>query len=430
MIGLRSVADQPLHPAPGATGSVADTERTYSYLFDVSPFPAVVSRLDNHTVLAVNARTAEVIGVAQADAAGLSVASYYVNPSERAEFVERLRRDGRTDGVRAEIKRANGEPFWALASSRLISWRGTPAALTVFFDITAQVAAEALLHAGERRLVAQSDALTALTAHYADPTERLDDRLRRILAISAAALDVERLSMWRLDASCSRITCEGLYRRTEEAYETGAVLLRDDAPAYFSAVEGERVIAASDAQADPRTSAFRDSYLVPNRIGAMLDVPLRHRNRTVGVLCAEHVGPPRIWTVDEQNFAISVANLIAATTAEDERERAVSRLAESDARAQLIIDTAHDAFVGIGSEGLVVEWNAQAEHTFGWTRQEILGRNCRFMPSCSDYAIEAVTRHGPVRGTWLAMKRIGRCHPWNAGGYDPPPERKGIPGGT
>ena len=55
----------------------------------------------------------------------------------------------------------------------------------------------------------------------------------------------------------------------------------------------------------------------------------------------------------------------------------------------------------------------------------LLGPHCRFAPSCSAYAAEAVTVHGSARGSWLAVRRIGHCHPFNPGGHDPvPPVRQ------
>lgn len=53
----------------------------------------------------------------------------------------------------------------------------------------------------------------------------------------------------------------------------------------------------------------------------------------------------------------------------------------------------------------------------------LLGLNCRFLPSCSSYAIEAIQTHGSLKGSWLAAKRICRCHPWGGDGYDPVPPR-------
>ena len=59
--------------------------------------------------------------------------------------------------------------------------------------------------------------------------------------------------------------------------------------------------------------------------------------------------------------------------------------------------------------------------TYQYLISPMLGSRCRFEPSCAEYAVEALRRHGLLAGLWLSLRRLGRCHPWCPGGYDPVP---------
>jgi hypothetical protein len=108
----------------------------------------------------------------------------------------------------------------------VVTYEGEAAVLTVFNDITEQVAAEQALKASESRMAAQSVALTDLTAQYTRLTTHFDDRLRAILMTSARTLQVDRLSMWHFDEARRAIQCIGLYRCRANRHESGASCVR------------------------------------------------------------------------------------------------------------------------------------------------------------------------------------------------------------
>lgn len=69
-------------------------------------------------------------------------------------------------------------------------------------------------------------------------------------------------------------------------------------------------------------------------------------------------------------------------------------------------------------------WLRQAIKGYQRLFSPILGRKCRYLPTCSSYAFDAVGEWGALRGTWMALRRIGRCHPFRDGGHDPVPQRQ------
>jgi light-regulated signal transduction histidine kinase (bacteriophytochrome) len=163
--------------------------------------------------------------------------------------------------------------------------------------------------------------------------------MKRAVEEVAKTLAVERAGIWFLNDDVSQLVCEELYTLSGGAREKGMFLTAADYPVYFKAIENSRILAVNDARTDPHTEAFTGEYLEPLGITSMMDVPIRLHGRLLGVVCCEHVGPPREWSLEEQDFGASVADMIALQVETNERRKLEETLARTNVH---LADTVRD----------------------------------------------------------------------------------------
>lgn len=135
----------------------------------------------------------------------------------------------------------------------------------------------------------------------------------------AQGLEVERASVWMLAPNRRSMQCIALVDHADPSASNNISLGEDDYPSYFAALAEQRSLAIDDARSDPRTREFVDGYLVPLGIHALLDTPIRQHGDTVGIICAEHRGSPRLWRDDEQSFVGNLADLFSRALISAER---------------------------------------------------------------------------------------------------------------
>jgi diguanylate cyclase (GGDEF)-like protein/PAS domain S-box-containing protein len=272
---------------------------------------------------------------------------------------------------------------------------------------------EERLRAQIERALRQERALLALAA-LAD--QGREERLRHLLQEASRTLEVARVSFWSFRGDPPSIRCDAMYRAATGDFEDGAVLTAVDYPRYFEALGTGTPIVARDAHRDPRTSEFTTGYLAPNGIGAMLDVPVFVRGVLVGVLCHEHVGDQREWTVDEQIFSMAVGQQVSLAIETARRSDAEAALRESERRFRSIVEAAPiPMIVSAYPDGRCLYANEAASRLSGVPLDQMVGRSTPDFyvdPGVREGIVADIQRDGQVSGGEVRLRRADGSVYW------------------
>jgi PAS domain S-box-containing protein len=264
--------------------------------------------------------------------------------------------------------------------------RLVPIAVTLTFFSTALGFIAARSHSAQEqriraanveRIRRQQAALLRVSTSRAMSLGDLASTAALITEAGAEAIGIGRVSIWLGGAAEGGIDCLDLFESGPGRHSSGLTLAAADYPEYFRALASGRAIDAHDARTDPRTREFRDGYLVPLGIGSELDAPIRVSGAIVGVVCCQHVGTPRPWTVEESRFAAELADQVAQTLTLFAQRNAEQALARETALLSAVLHSMPVLVFLKDLDGTYISCNPAFAEFAGIERSRIVGRTDR-----------------------------------------------------
>ena len=190
----------------------------------------------------------------------------------------------------------------------------------------------------------------AMIAWSKSSHESIAESFKRATEISSRTLDVKRVGIWLYNEAKTSIECRVMYVNGE-GYATENELLKSSFPRFFNSLESGRRLTISDARIDLATNELAETYLLKNDVYSLLGAPIFYDREIIGMICHEHVGNPRKWTVNEQEFSALIASDLSLSLEVDKR-----KVIEKNLEHQAY----HDSLTGLPNRALLLDRIDQA----------------------------------------------------------------------
>lgn len=284
-----------------------------------------------------------------------------------AELLTEMRSKTLEGGWRGELwnRRKDGSVLPVAVSTSVVrNEAGVPiAAIGISEDVTERRRGEEARRENERRLRVFNNELMMLARMDALSTGEVEKAIHEITESASRALETSRTSIWLLTKDNAELFCIDQYDCTTDAHTQRPAI--SGAKAYIESLMVDRIIAIHDAQTDARTQGLVSQQTSKDIAKSLLDAPIRVGGRTIGVLCNDQVGESRKWTIEEQSFAASVADIISLVMEAGERKMAEEALRKSEERLRLALDATR---MGTWDWNIItndVAWSEHVEDLFG-----------------------------------------------------------------
>ncbi|HLP90302.1 MAG TPA: PAS domain S-box protein [Nostocaceae cyanobacterium] len=242
-------------------------------------------------------------------------------------------------------------------------------------NITQRHLAEEAREASALKLRNHNLILTQLAKNPALYQGDLVNAFREITEAAVQNLDLGQASVWLYGENQAYLECSDLFDRISQQHNSGFILSQSDYPHYFQALKQDQQLVIIDAGNDPRTKELSEVYLTPLNIVSSLDTPIKLGGETVGALCLEATTKVRQWTVEDQNFASSLSNLVSLVLEAKERQRAEAARQASEVKLSSAFRSSPDPIsLSIFPEGHFIEVNDSFCDFFQYEREQVIGQ--------------------------------------------------------